>query len=146
MEQSAHFVTLATPDLDAARAFYVDGLAWQPILDVPGEILFFQIGPGVVLGLYDAQHFVGDLGQSGPPAQLSGMTLSHNVDTEAAVDRVVQQAVGAGATIVKAPQRADFGGYHGHFADPNGVIWEICHNPGWSVAPDGRVSIGPVGA
>jgi hypothetical protein len=26
--------------------------------------------------------------------------------------------------------------------DPNGIIWEIAHNPGWQVAPDGAVSFG----
>jgi hypothetical protein len=51
MEQRVNFVTVATPDLDTARRFYVDGLGWTTTLDVPGEILFFQIGPGIMLGL-----------------------------------------------------------------------------------------------
>jgi len=47
MKQAASFVTLATPDLDAARAFYVAGLGWEPLFDVPGEILFFQVAAEV---------------------------------------------------------------------------------------------------
>jgi hypothetical protein len=27
-------------------------------------------------------------------------------------------------------------------ADPNGVVWEVGHNPGWSVDPDGTVRLG----
>ena len=46
------------------------------------------------------------------------------------------------ARVVKPPQKAAFGGYHAHFADPNGVIWEVCHNPGWSVDPAGKVRLG----
>lgn len=144
MQQSTHFLTLSTPDLDAARAFYRDGLGWTPLLDVPGEIIFFQIGPGLTLGLFDAAKFNADLQLPGVQPAPSGLTLSHNVDGPAEVDEVITQAVSAGATLLKSPQRADFGGYHGHFADPNGVVWEVCHNPGWHVDADGTVRIGVI--
>lgn len=141
MEPRVHFITLATPDLDAARAFYRDGLGWTPLGDVPGEIVFFQAGPGLVLGLFDAVKFREDVNGAVPDTSVTGITLAHNVDGPAAVDAVVDNAVRAGATLVKAPQRAAFGGYHGHFADPNGVLWEICHNPGWHVDETGRVHL-----
>lgn len=141
MDQRAHFLTLATTDLDASRTFYVDGLGWTPLLDVPGEIVFFQIASGLVLGLFDAQKFTDDLGQDGGPASVVGLTLSHNVDSPDEVDAVVAAAVKAGATVIKQPRQAAFGGYHGHFADPSGVIWEVCHNPGFSVDADGTVRL-----
>ncbi|BCN44051.1 MULTISPECIES: VOC family protein [Prescottella] len=141
MDQHIHFVTLATPDLDAARAFYCGGLGWEALLDVPGEIIFFQTAPGTVLGLFDAEKFREDIGRPGTHVATSGITFSHNVDSAEAVDALVAAAVRAGAALVKHPQQAAFGGYHGHFADPNGVIWEICHNPGWSVDADGRVRL-----
>lgn len=59
---------------------------------------------------------------------------------------VLEQAAAAGATILKPAQRADFGGFHGYFADLDGVRSEVANNPGWSVAPDGHVTIGPVDA
>ncbi|MDQ3153037.1 MAG: VOC family protein, partial [Actinomycetota bacterium] len=43
MHQRIDFITLGVPDLDVARRFYVDGLGWQPLLDVPTEVLFFQV-------------------------------------------------------------------------------------------------------
>jgi uncharacterized protein len=144
MEQRTHFITLAVTDLDAARAFYCDGLGWTALLDVPGEILFFQVAPAMVLGLFDAEAFVADMAGTPADGRLGGFTLSHNVDSPAAVDAAVRRAVEAGARLVKAPQRAAFGGYHGHFADPCGVVWEVCHNPGWSVDATGRVHLGPV--
>ncbi len=49
--------------------------------------------------------------------------------------------VEAGGTPIKTPARTSFGGYHAHIADPNGVIWEICHNPGWRVDDDGTVRL-----
>jgi len=143
MEQRAHFITLSTPDLDAARAFYRDGLGWSPLVDVPGEIIFFQVAPGTVLGLFEADKFVADMAGTSADGRLGGLTLSHNVGSPAAVDATVRHMVEAGARLVKEPQRAAFGGYHGHVADPNGVVWEVCHNPGWRVDADGRVHLGP---
>lgn len=146
MEQRTHFITVATPDLDAARAFYCDGLGWTALMDVPGEIIFFQVAPALVLGLFDAADFVKDMEGTTADGRLGGLTLSHNVDSPAAVDAVVREAVEAGGRLIKAPQTAAFGGYHGHFADPNGLVWEVCHNPGWRVDETGRVHMDPVDA
>ena len=142
MDPRVHFITFATSDLDAARRFYVAGLGWQPLLDVPGEIIFFQIGPGLMLGLFDLEKFDQDIERRTSTTAVAGVTLSHNVDTPAAVDEVIAAAVAAGATVLKAPQFASFGGYHAHFQDPNGIIWEIAHNPGWSVDDTGTVMLG----
>ena len=142
MDQQAHFITLATQDLDAARAFYAGGLGWTPTLDVPGEIIFFQVGHGIMLGLFESGNFAADLGSADePPVPIRGVTLSHNVTSPAEVDRIVAAAAAAGASVIKTPQYAAFGGYHGHFADPNGIIWEIAHNPSWRVDDDGRVRL-----
>lgn len=144
MDQRTHFVTLATPDLDAVRAFYRDGLGWQPLADVPGEIVFFQTGPGLVLAFFDAVKYREDVEGYVSEPSTSGVTLAHNVGSRAAVDEVVNAAVAAGATLVKSPRPVPvFDGYHGHFADPNGVIWEVAYNPGWSVDESGRVHLGP---
>lgn len=143
MDPQIHFITLATSDLDAARAFYRDGLGWSPLVDVPGEVIFFQTGPGLVLGLFDAQRFCADVAGAVTDPSTTGITLSHNVADPNAVDEVVSAAVAAGATLVKKPQHADFGGYHAHFADPNGVIWEVCHNPGWRIDESGNVLLTP---
>lgn len=142
MEPRVHFITFATRDLDAARRFYRDGLGWTPLLDVPDEIVFFQVGPGLMLGLFEAAKFSEDLARSEEPETISGITLSHNVDGPDAVRATVDAALAAGATLVKEPQFAAFGGFHAHFVDPNGIIWEVAHNPSWSVAEDGTVSLG----
>jgi predicted lactoylglutathione lyase len=142
MEQRVNFVTFATVDLDAARSFYQQGLGWQPLLDVPEEIVFFQIGPGLVLGLFEAGKFDADLKREVSDTSISGVTLSLNVDGPDSVDEVFRAAIAAGASEVKSPVQASFGGYHGHFQDPNGIIWEIAHNPGWSVDEAGTVSLG----
>ncbi len=143
MDQQLHFITVATPDLDAARAFYREGLGWTPMLDVPGEIIFFQVAPGLLLGLFDDTKFAQDRGVPGPTGGVSGLTLSHNVASPAEVDATVDRLVKAGASLTKTPQESVFGGiYHGHVKDPNGVVWEIGFNPGWRIDEDGTVSLG----
>lgn len=142
MDQQLHFITLATRSLDAARAFYQDGLGWEAKLDVPGEILFYQVAPGLLLGLFDADKFAEDLGD-GPAPNVSGVTLSHNVDSPDAVRSTVAAMTAAGGLTVKAPQHGRFGGiFHAHVQDPNGIVWEIAHNPGWRINDDGGVELG----
>lgn len=143
MDQRLHFLTLATPDLDAARRFYRDGLGWEPLFDQPGEILFFQVAPGLTLGLFDAAKFDDDLLREHSSTGVNGVTLSHNVADRAAVVATLAALEAAGGTILKPAQEGAFGGiFHGHVADPNGVIWEIAHNPGWRVDDDGAVRLG----
>ncbi|WP_323959579.1 VOC family protein [Arthrobacter sp. JZ12] len=142
MDQQLHFITLATADLDAARTFYRDGLDWEAALDVPGEILFYQVAPGLLLGLFDAGKFAEDLGREVPPP-VSGVTLSHNVASPEDVRKSVEALRAAGAVVLKEPQESRFGGiFHAHVQDPNGVIWEVAHNPGWQVDDDGAVHLG----
>lgn len=138
-----HFLTLSTADLDAARDFYAAALGWTPAVDVPGEILFFQVAPALMLGLFDEAKFAEDLGEDGPAGPPAGVTLAQNVASPAAVEELVAAMADAGATILKRPQEGRFGGvFHAHVRDPNGVLWEIAHNPHWRVDAAGRVRLG----
>ncbi|MDI2037182.1 VOC family protein [Paenarthrobacter nitroguajacolicus] len=143
MDQRLHFITFATPDLDRARAFYQDGLGWEPLMDVPGEIIFFQVAPGQVLGLFDAEKFDQDLSDGKTTGGVSGVTLSHNVGSAGEVSSTIDALLTAGATLVKPAQEGAFGGiFHGHVKDPNGIVWEIAHNPGWRIDDEGTVVFG----
>jgi catechol 2,3-dioxygenase-like lactoylglutathione lyase family enzyme len=142
MRSRLDLLTLVVPELDAARQFYLDGLGWTAALDVPGEVLFLQLNHGLLVGLLEAQTLADDLGEATRAiAPGSGFTLAHNTDGPAAVRDELEKARLAGATIIKSPQDAAFGGYHGYFADPSGILWEVSHNPGWHVDSDGQVTI-----
>jgi hypothetical protein len=58
------------------------------------------------------------------------VTLSYIVRDEKAVDRVMAEAVKAGAKIVRAAERAQWGGYFGYFADPDGYLWKVAGGGG----------------
>lgn len=142
VKQQLHFLTLATADLDAARLFYADALGWTPLLDVPDEIIFFQVAPGLLLGFFDAEKFDQDLGGVGRPG-VSGVTLAHNVGSPDEVRELVETMTAAGGSVLKPPQQGAFGGvFHAHVRDPNGVVWEIAHNPTWRIEDDGTVVLG----
>ncbi|MFF0818488.1 VOC family protein [Rhodococcus sp. NPDC003318] len=148
MRQHVNVITLGVADVERAYTFYVDGLGWVPTLHVPGEVLFLQVGGGVVLGLWSASAMVAEAGPTAPASGEQGrapITLGHNVADEAEVDAVLAAAAQAGGSVLVPGARRDWGGYSGYFADPDGYRWEIAHNPGLVVHPDGRVTIGAVG-
>ena len=54
-----------------------------------------------------------------------------------AVAVVLAEAEQAGGKIVRPAARTDWGGTSGAFADPDGYVWEVAHNPGWTITDDG---------
>ena len=130
MDQRISFVTLAVRDLDATRRFYLDGLGWNAVLDVPGEVLMIQTGEHLILSLWAEAGFESEVGPVRRGAGLVPVTLAHNVRSEDEVDAILELARKAGADPVVDAQRRDWGGYTGYFADPDGFRWEIAVNPG----------------
>jgi len=130
MDQRLSFITLAVRDLDATRAFYVDGLGWEPALDVPGEVLMFKVGDKLVLSLWSEAGFEEEVGPIARGNGVVPITLSHNLATQDEVDDVLEDARRAGADPVREAVQRDWGGYSGYFGDPDGFRWEIAYNPG----------------
>jgi uncharacterized protein len=139
MEQRLDMISLGVPDLDAARRFYVDGLGWEPTLEVPGDVVFIRVGHSRLIALWGAADMAADIGVEVSP-DTPRITLAQNVGSPEEVDAVIADAQAAGATVVKPGQRAVWGGYQGYFADPAGFIWEVAHNPNLTYAADGSVT------
>jgi predicted lactoylglutathione lyase len=130
VDQRISFVTLAVRDLDATRAFYVDGLGWTAAMDVPGDVLMIQVGERVVLSLWVETAFADEVGPIRRGDGVVPITLAHNVATRDEVDAVLATARAAGADPVHDAVEREWGGYTGYFGDPDGYRWEIAHNPG----------------
>jgi len=144
VQQRLDLLTLGVRDLQASRRFYVEGLGWEPTLDLP-EIVFIQVNHGLLLGLFPAKELEADVGERPEVSDAAArFTLAHNVGSQSEVDEALERVEPSGGSIVKPAQPAAFGGYHAYVADPDGFRWEIAYNPGWRVSPDGRVSIVPV--
>ena len=130
MDQRISFVTLAVGDLDATRAFYVDGLGWTAAMDVPDEVLMIQVGEHLLLSLWVEPGFEGEVGPIRRGPGVAPITLAHNVATREEVDAVLETARRAGADPVQIGVERDWGGYTGYFGDPDGYRWEVAFNPG----------------
>jgi len=143
MDQRLSLITLGVPDQAEARRFYLEAFGWTPVMDAPGQITFIQVAPSVLLALFGADELAADVGTGRAAPAVQNVTLSHNVGSPAEVDAIMAEVAQAGATILKEPQQADWGGYHGYFADPAGTPWEVAYVPGWAVAEDGTVTMGP---
>ncbi len=140
MEPLISVITLGVRSLESSYGFYARGLGWKPKLYVPEEVVFFQVGHGLLLSLFRLDHLAAEAGGGGAGnPQL--FTLAHNVGSPEEVDEALHAAAAAGGSILAAGTQMSWGGYSGYFADPDGFRWEVCHNPGLQVAPDGTVSI-----
>ncbi len=140
MAQHLNLLTIGTADLARSRAFYVDGLGWEVAWENEA-VVFVHLGHGLLLALFGVDDLAADAGLPELVPGSGSVALARNVGTADEVDAVVEIAAAAGGTVVKRPRAAAFGGYHGYFADPDGVLWEVAHNPGFSVGPDGRPAI-----
>ncbi|MFO7578467.1 MAG: VOC family protein [Pelovirga sp.] len=133
MKPRISMITLGVRHLAAAVEFYEKGLGF-PRMESPPEVAFFTLD-GTWLGLYGREALADDARVSAAGGGFESFTLAHNVHSEQEVDDVIALAVGAGATLVKKPQKASWGGYSGYFKDPDGHLWEVAHNPLFWVGP-----------
>ena len=136
MKPRISMVTLGVRDLAASVAFYAQGLG-LPRMESPPEVAFFTLD-GTWLGLYGREALAEDATVPAEGHGFAGVALAHNVASEAEVDAVLAQAVAAGARLVKPGQKVFWGGYSGYFADPDGHLWEVAHNPHFWVGPPDR--------
>ena len=130
-------VTLGVSDVARSTAFY-EGLGW-PLAEssVPGEVSFFKTAGGR-LAVWGQTDLATDANQHDVVATgFRGVSLAINCASREEVDEAFRHAEAAGATIIKPAEVADWGGYSGYFADPDGHAWEIAHNPYWPLDENG---------
>ena len=141
MEPRISLITLGVADLERALRFYRDGLGWPlSSASVEGVVAFFRTG-GAVLALYPRALLAADTHLSPEGTGFGGIVLAHNVPTREAVDAVLAEVVAAGGRLLGPGTPADWGGYIGHFADPDGYPWEVAWNPGFPLAADGTLQL-----
>ena len=142
MEPRLSMITLGVADLERAVEFYERVVGWKAAPGPPG-IAFFDLA-GVVFSLYPHAEMVKETGVEPHFTRdngYQGFALAHNVESNQEVDEIFARLAANGARIPKAPEHVFWGGYSGYFADLDGHLWEIAHNPHWSLTDDGRVSM-----
>ena len=136
MEQRISLITLGVADISRARTFY-ERLGWHG--QELEETVFFQAG-GMALILWGRAKLADDSGVADTAGSgFDGVVLAHNLRSLAEVDALLASAATAGAEITRPAGETFYGGYAGCFRDPDGHIWEIAWNPGFTLGPDGSL-------
>ena len=135
MEPRVSLVTLGVADLARAKAFYA-ALGWEG--QEVQETVFVQAGPLAIV-LWSRAKLAEDSGIEDDGGSFGGMALAQNVRSRDEVDAIVAAAAAAGASVTRPPAETFYGGYAGVFRDPDGHVWEIAHNPGFTLADDGAL-------
>ena len=136
--QRVTLITLGVTDLDRAKAFY-GTLGWVPTSETD-TVVFYQIN-GMVLGFFGKEPLAKDQGRPGAALGTGAMSLAQNFESQAEVDAAYSAPLAAGATPLKAPEDVFWGGYSGYYADPDGHVWEVAHNPFWPLNADGSLTL-----
>jgi catechol 2,3-dioxygenase-like lactoylglutathione lyase family enzyme len=124
-------VTLGVADVAAATRFYEAIGFERSSASVDGAVSFFATAGGV-LAVWGTADLAADAGLAPPPAdRFRGVALAINLESRSAVDAAFADVEAAGGLVCKAPVASEWGGYSGYFADPDGNVWEIAHNPHW---------------
>ena len=136
MQQRLSIITLGVTDLAKSKQFY-DALGWQAANKEHEEIVAYNLNQ-MAFALYPRNKLAEDATVPVKEGGYSNFSLAYNVDSEAAVDAMLQEAEKAGAKIIKPGQKVFWGGYSGYFADPDGFLWEVAFNPFSTLGPNGE--------
>ncbi len=126
MQQRLTFITLGVADLNMSKAFYNDILGWNPFQD-NGGIVMYKLN-GMVLSLFPQHELMEDAHVQDHGAG-SRFTLAQCLRSVEEVDAFFRHLQKHQVTITKMPEKVFWGGYSGYFADPDGHLWEVAHNP-----------------
>ena len=133
-------VTLGVSDLKRSIGFY-EALGFQrKVRGAPG-VGFFQAG-ACAFAVWPLVELAKDANaKPDDTPRFRGVALAWNCRSESEVDAAVEKARAAGGSVPKTPHKTSWGGYAGYFADPDGHHWEVAHNPGFPLTPDGRLTL-----
>ncbi|WP_114782593.1 VOC family protein [Botryobacter ruber] len=128
MEQRLTLITLGVKNLQRSKAFYQQVFGWKPTAASTEGVVFFQLN-GIQLALFPQESLADDAGVSSEGKGFRRFALAHNVRSEQEVDELVTLLEQKGATVLKRPEKAFWGGYCSYIADPDENLWEIAYNP-----------------
>jgi uncharacterized protein len=138
MKPQITVITLGVDDLVRSLEFYHDGLG-LPTEGIVGKefehgaVAFFDLQASLKLAIWNRKDIAHEANVSQTKSSPTEFTLGHNVGSKEEVDRVMEQAKKAGAVITDPAHNTFWGGYSGHFQDPDGHLWEIVWNPQWEL-------------
>jgi len=132
-------ITLGVADVPRSRRFY-EALGFTASSQSNESLAFFQLS-GVVLAVFGRDALAADAYVPSEGSGFRAVALAQNRASTEEVDAAIAHAVACGGTLVKAAETVFWGGYSGYFADPDGHLWEVAHNPFFPLSDDGRITL-----
>jgi predicted lactoylglutathione lyase len=132
-------IMVGAKEISALRAFYEDGLGWQPWGPVSPMSVMYQVGHSVLVFLNE-QYLAAESGL--PVASAPKSIWAIFVSSKEEVDSVFGKALAAGAEITSALRDRDGGLYSGYFKDPEGNGWEVVWSPHMPLNASGALTLG----
>ncbi|SEB05377.1 hypothetical protein SAMN05421743_11461 [Thalassobacillus cyri] len=136
MRPRVSVITIGVENIEKSLHFYRDCLGF-PTDGIVGEefdhgaVAFFDLQPGLKLAIWNRKDIAHEAKVNAGSPSPTEFTLGHNVNNKAEVDDVMNKAKRAGAYITDPAHDTFWGGYSGHFQDPDGHLWEVVWNPEW---------------
>lgn len=115
-------ISLPVKDLEAARAFYCDGLGVEGAVD--NGVLTLALANDVELFFVERATFNGWLNQDVQAQVGSPVYMTIGFEKPEDVDALLEKAEASGGKIVKPASETEWG-YGGYFSDPDGYVWEL---------------------
>lgn len=131
-------LTIGVDDLERSLKFYRDGLG-LPTEGVIGKefengaVAFFDLQAGLKLAIFERKNIAIDAQINQTASSPTEFTIGHNVASKEEVNKVMEHARKADATITVQPHDTFWGGYSGYFQDPDGYLWEVVWNPEFEI-------------
>ena len=132
-------IGIGTDDLARSVAFY-EALGWHRSSASTENMIFLRLA-NIAIGLHPRVMLAADANVPATGESFRAITFAHNLASHEEVDRAFQTVLAAGGRIVKEAAETHWGGYSGYFADPDGNLWEIAHNPFIELADDGTMRL-----
>ena len=117
-------IMLAVEDLVRSKIFYSDGLGCKVEQDYPSFVLLNLGNSSSSIALYPREAAAQDAGVSAEGSGFRGVSFHYIVDSSDAVDEAMNQAIAAGAGVVREATSSGWG-RSGYFSDPDGYLWKV---------------------
>jgi predicted lactoylglutathione lyase len=127
MDQRLTFITIGVKDFNLMSDFYKVKFEWTPVREME-NVIFFKLN-GIILALFPEHALAAD---AHIPVSGSGwkrFSLSINFSSEEEVNHNVEKLQRKGVNLVKAPEKAFWGGYTAYVEDAEFNLWELAYNP-----------------
>jgi catechol 2,3-dioxygenase-like lactoylglutathione lyase family enzyme len=125
MSAKVSTIMLGVRDVARAKKFYTEGLGAEIKQDYPGFVLL-NLGEGSSsLALYEWDAAAQEAGVSPEGSGFRGVSFHFITDSSEVVNDVIAKAEVAGGNVIRKPEKAQWGGYFGYLADPDGYLWKV---------------------